>query len=472
MINVSKWIIIKKIGSKYECICGKCNVTVQLVYHGVLNKPNAGCRKCAYTKERLEKIKATNLQRYGTECSLMNKEVQNKIKETNLKLYGVEHPLQNEDIKNKVKQTNLNRFGVESSLQSEYIKNKIKTTNLQKYGVENPTQNQDIKARVKQTNLIRYGTGCSLHNENIKNKTKFTNLIRYGLEYPFFGNEKLYTSLGEKEVKEFIESLGILSTKRRKNNIELDIFIEQKSIAFEYNGIYWHSEKHKPRNLHIDKLKYCQSQGIKLFQILDVEWTKRQTQVKSRIKSLLGVNAIKIPARKCELRKIEDKSIAKGFVNANHIQPIVGINVGKDCWGLYHNGELVSVVIMASHHRTNTELLLKRFCCLDGVTVVGGMSKFAKFLSNYYQKPIYSFADKRWSQGEGYLNSGWEVVNVLPPDYAYVSKSGRELIPKQSRKKDLVNTPDSMTELEHAELDGLARIWDCGKIKLVYRGAF
>jgi hypothetical protein len=44
------------------------------------------------------------------------------------------------EFKNKVKITNLDRYGVENPWQAKEVKEKIKKTNLDKYGVENPNQ--------------------------------------------------------------------------------------------------------------------------------------------------------------------------------------------------------------------------------------------------------------------------------------------------------------------------------------------
>lgn len=65
---------------------------------------------------------------------------------------------------------------------------------------------------------------------------------------------------------------------------ELDIFVPGLNLAFEYNGIYWHSyarsmknddkcNEHPKRNCgktrHIEKLNMCQAKGISLVQIFE-----------------------------------------------------------------------------------------------------------------------------------------------------------------------------------------------------------
>jgi len=66
-----------------------------------------------------------------------------------------------ENIKEKLKKTNLERYGVENIYQSEKIKEKIKNTNLIRYGYTNPFLNPDtllnIHNKLKKTNLERNG---------------------------------------------------------------------------------------------------------------------------------------------------------------------------------------------------------------------------------------------------------------------------------------------------------------------------
>ena len=74
------------------------------------------------------------------------------------------------------------------------------------------------------------------------------------------------------------------------------------------------------------------------------------------------------------------------------------------------------------------------------------------------------------SDGESWINNGWKLEEQLRRDYFYYCPKQNKLISKQSRKKSNVNTPTHMTEWEHAQKDGLIRIWDCGKLRLRYDG--
>lgn len=273
----------------------------------------------------------------------------------------------------------------------------------------------------------------------------------------------------ETEVADFVSELGfnvIRNTRKILGGLELDLFIPELNLAIEYNGCRWHTEleggKHK--NYHLNKLLDCKKLGIDLIHIFDYEWINRKEQVKSFLKSKLGKNTKYIYARKCEVKEVE-KQEAKKFLASYHIQG--SCNFHK-AFGLYFKDELVSVLTVGKHHRTGEDWVLSRFVGKTDITVVGGLSKLTSVAVQEFDKLI-TWVDRRWSSGESWLKLGWQLENTLSPDYFYYERSTKEIHSKQSRKKDSVGTPENMTEWEHAKMDGLDRIWDCGKLRLVYR---
>jgi hypothetical protein len=110
----------------------KCLECDDLCNKKFINLINTGCYcKKHMTQIRITKAKATNIIKYGFECSLQSKKIQDKIKATNLKRYGVENPSQSEEIKDRKKVTCFKNYGVEYPGQSEELKNKMRGTNLQ-----------------------------------------------------------------------------------------------------------------------------------------------------------------------------------------------------------------------------------------------------------------------------------------------------------------------------------------------------
>lgn len=428
------------------------------------------CVPCA-TKQSaansLEARKKTLLERYGYDNPQKIKLFNERRKQTVLEKYGVTSPAQLE----KSKQTNINKHGAEYALQAPNIRETIKQNNLEKYGVENPIKLPDIREKIEKTNLAKYGVRLPFQSNDIQAKIKDTVLKKYGSEYfctsDHFRELKTqnnwFTSKAELEIFDFITNLGFSPRKYYIENTEIDIYVSEMKIGIEYNGLYWHCELHKNKQYHLNKTKLAEKNGIKLVHIFEHEWRDRQEQVKSRLRSLLKLNK-SIYARKLEVREVGwDQT--KDFINKTHIQPIHSKPLKT--FGLFNgSGELMCLATFSLHHRNNSELVLSRFCCQDGFTIVGGLSKLSKHASNYFEKDIVSWCDIRWSDGNGYEKTGWIRDLINKPDYFYTD--GLNVIPKQARMKSKVNTPAGMTEHQHSLMDGLYRVWDCGKIRYVY----
>lgn len=296
-----------------------------------------------------------------------------------------------------------------------------------------------------------------------------TNIQRYG--HPVYTQSEEYLkenerfkSKAESEIANLFNGLGFETKKRRIDGVELDVYIPELNLAIEYNGSYWHSEIYRPKNYHLFKTEYCNSQGINLIHIFDHEWFSRRSQIENFLSSKTGT-LTRIGARVCEVRQITNKE-AQDFVEKYHIQ---GKSPGSIlCLGLFHCDNLVSVAIFGKHHRQYNKVVLKRFVSKFGISVAGGLSRLSKAGSKILKTDIITWCDRRWTDGQTYLKAGWEPEEMLPPDYFYI-KNGRFYCKKQSRRKAVVNTPKEMTEHEHALQDGLYRVYDCGKLRMVYR---
>ena len=99
-----------------------------------------------------------------------------------------------------------------------------------------------------------------------------------------------FSSSQEKEIVSFIKGLGFECSPNRKilHGKELDIFIPDKSLAIEFNGNLWHSEKFgKSKSYHLDKLNECNENGINLIQIFEDEYENHKDIVLSKIKHIL-----------------------------------------------------------------------------------------------------------------------------------------------------------------------------------------
>jgi len=117
-----------------------------------------------------KKLEENNLQKFGCISPLGDKNIQEKIKNTNIKKYGVEYIGAAEVVKNKVQSSlKINHGGIGNG--SKEIREKIEKTNIEKYGSKSHLKNKEIKEKINKTNLERYGVNYPLQNIKIHNKT-------------------------------------------------------------------------------------------------------------------------------------------------------------------------------------------------------------------------------------------------------------------------------------------------------------
>ena len=289
-------------------------------------------------------------------------------------------------------------------------------------------------------------------------------------------------SKNENEIFNFI-ICNELSVKQRVRDVippyELDIYITDKKIAIEYNGLLWHSERYnKDKNYHLNKTLECERQGIRLIHIFEDEYIFHKEIVLSKIKQFLGQNGQleKISARKTIVKEIT-KIDAESFLNKNHIQGFVTSTVYFGCFNKTDN-ELVAVMTFKRERNDCNRWELTRFATDISKHCIGvGGKLFSNFVKVYNPSYVKSFADRRWTLDKDnnlYTKLGFKLDKILKPDYRYVVKNER--IHKFNFRKDKIlrhypnnGLTSDMTEREMTDKLGFYRIWDCGLFKYVWR---
>ena len=220
--NIGKEKIKKTNMEKYGCEYPSQNEQIREKVKQTFFK-KYGCENPFQNKDIQEKIKQKNFEKYGCEFYLQTKEKQLKSKQTCIKKYGCEYATQNKEIHEKYKKTNLEKYGVENPNQNEEIKEKIKKTNLEKYGCENPLQNKEIREKIKKTNLEKYGCEYATQNKEIREKMEGTMMERYGVKYTTQNDEllnKVKKSNFEKYGFENVFQNKDIQEKIKKTNLE------------------------------------------------------------------------------------------------------------------------------------------------------------------------------------------------------------------------------------------------------------
>lgn len=248
---------------------------------------------------------------------------------------------------------------------------------------------------------------------------------------------------------------------------ELDIYIPEKKVAIEFDGLFWHNEINKPdKKYHLAKTEMCEKAGIHLIHIFEDEWIYKQDIVKGRLKSILGLNE-RIYARKCQIKKLEAREALK-FIETHHIQGKVG---GSYYYGLIYGDEVVAVMSFGNvrknlgRERADGTYELLRYCSKTGINVIGGAGRLlSRFIKDVKPLKIISYADRRWSVGNLYEKLGFAFIRNTDPSYYYVFNDKRKnrfafrkdvLIKKYGCSKD---------ETEHSFClkNRWYRIYDCG----------
>lgn len=431
------------------------------------------------------KIKKTNNIKYGGNSPISSDIIKEKIKNTNLIKYGFKNPFEDtENIKNKV----IEKLNVDHISKLDSTKNKIKETNKNRYGVTTPLilstnrnkvneikNNLFVKKNSDYTFLTSTGStlnvlcnSCSVDYLIDRNVFNYR-VINYINPCTHCNPVNELSSIKENELYEFIKSLGVNLIKNDRSILdgqELDIYLPDHNIAFEFNGLYYHSNLFKPNSYHLNKTNDCESQNIKLIHIFEDEWDNKKEIVKSRIKNLLKVNTDRIYARNCKISLVKTSDKTE-FLNDNHIQGSVGSSINI---GLYYNDELVSLMTFGfgrkimNGDKNNYELL--RFCNKINTSVVGSASKLLKhFIEDYKPKSIISYADRRWSQGNIYEVLGFSKIRISPPNYFYIINKKREY--RYKYRKDILvkeGYDKDKTEQQIMKDRGILKIYDSGNI--------
>jgi len=393
-----------------------------------------------------EKIKQTCLQKYGVEHVFKSEKIKEKIKQTWLKKYGVDNPNKNKKVREKLEKTNLERYGNIVSTKSQLVKDKAKNTFINKYGVTSPMQLNEFKikneiAKAKRqfnkffTNTIplfdfhtyfehrldcffEYDWKCSKCNTIFKAPIN-KNWFRYTRDYsrctncfPIIGG----ISHEESELSNFIKTIYngkiILNSRQIIKPLELDIYLPEKKLAIEFDGLYFHSEKTTITNdYHLIKTKLCEEQGIQLIHIFENEWRFKRHIVESRFKNLLGIYESIVYARKCKV-KIVNKLDTDKFLNENHIQ---GTCISKINLGLFYKDKLISIMTFGkSRFNKKYQWELLRFCNLCNYHIPGAASKLLNYFEKIYKpQNIISYADRRWSIGTLYKTLKFQFIRVF-----------------------------------------------------------
>jgi hypothetical protein len=473
---------------KYRC--NKCNVELKrhtnLVKYGDKNYTNRN------------KYMNTLFERYGGHYNKLI-EFKDKIKFTCISKYGVYHPMKNKLIKNKQQNTIKEKFGT-NIFQSDYFLDKTVKTMNDRYGVTYSMQSKQISDKIKisskktkiekilnkDPNIVKIDYDANLYHVFCESCHREFEISPHMYTMRNISNSKLCTICNKidrhtsgieikftEEIKRIYEGKIILNSRNVISPYEIDIYIPDLKLAFEFNGIYWHSELYKDSDYHKIKSDRCLSDGIQLLHIWEDDWIYKQDIIKSIIINKLGKIQNKIGARKCKIKEIRDNKLIKCFLDENHIQGFIGSKIKL---GLFYNGELVSLMTFGNLRKSLGQFAkegsyeMLRFCNKLNTSVIGGASKLFKyFIKNYEVKKIISYSDNSRGQGNLYKQLRFNFVHETDTNYYWIIDGVRKHR-FNFRKDKLVKegADPNKTEIQIMSEKGYYRIFDCGSKKWIY----
>lgn len=306
-----------------------------------------------------------------------------------------------------------------------------------------------------------------------------------------------FASKGEGELANAIQILlgEDITIQRHVRKIpkisELDIYIPEKQVAVEFNGIYWHSDEFKTTKYHLEKSTQVTKRGIHLIHVWEDDWRERRDTVVRALAHRLGATerlnkpgallvtdeslTQRYGARTLVTEVISQEESAE-FLNSNHIQ---GRTYGTLHTGLRDKDGILRAVFVAKRignagHEGSWRI--ERYAT-RGI-VPGGFTKLMKFTEvQIHEQDLGSitkwvtFSDAALSDGGLYRNYGFTEDGFVPPDYMYVINGDRvhkfNYRLKRFRDDPRLKFEEGLSESELAKLNGLSRIWDAGKVRWV-----
>lgn len=220
--------------------------------NGCKSKVLVICDKCGKQKEMIyANYVKYHHQDVGDLCSKCNKEL---LKQSMVDTYGVEHPLHLPSFKQKREET------------------------LQKnYGVSGPLANPHLKEKAIQTNIQKYGVAWNVQNKKCIEKRNLT----------YLRNGSCRTSKQQIQLQEQLCSLyGQCEINVPCSNFMLDcvLNINGCKINIEYDGWYWHQDKHKDIIRDMIVKKY----GYKIIRIKSAYMLPTDAQLQNTISELIN----------------------------------------------------------------------------------------------------------------------------------------------------------------------------------------
>jgi len=312
-------------------VCKVCGKSLKFSYQ----RYPVYCSQSCLNKddEVLKKISSSCSQSLKNAYVENGDEIKKKRAETLSKIYGVEtkssSPFSIQEIQDISKERIFEKYGVKNVFQLESSRRKNVDIQRQKSIRMQKERGIDIEYTNQDTYLVR--NCCPIHGDLEFTQTEFNNrfrLSRYRVSNPCyicnpFGNQ--FSGM-EKTLTDYIKSIYsgtvIENDKTVLNGLEIDIYLPDLKVGFEFNGDYWHMnplfhrfDDMNPSShiLAVDKWKddrhkmiVADEKGIKLYRIWEYSFVNEREYVDDFVMNVIRGN-IEYENPLIKLKNILDK---------------------------------------------------------------------------------------------------------------------------------------------------------------------
>lgn len=290
-------------------------------------------------------------------------------------------------------------------------------------------------------------------------------------------------------VQQLVPEANVLQGDRQLlDGLEVDIYIPEKRVAVEFNGLYWHSVlAGKDKRYHAEKSDRCAQKNVTLVHVWEDDWQDHEMRVKllrllahklgatDRLSSVLPGADIRyaqtVYARKTTPVEISSAE-ARKFIDSTHLQ---GWTRSKRYFGLQYQEQLCAVLAISPsgrfrYSKTPGYWEIVRFSTVGSIP--GGFTKLLKHaervLRSEHQQLLgwETFSSAEHSTGAVYRAAGFSHVRRTSPSYWYYgSKTGGKRAPMHRFQRHIFEQREDLeyqlgwTESQAAAANGLIKIW-------------
>lgn len=496
------YIMEHNIMHKDELLCPVCKKRHRKFFSGQYKEHCS--HKCLVNDPRIHaKMKQTRLNNHNGKY--VDENILSKKRQTCLDKYGVTSFSKTQEFLYKGQKTRYERYGDKNFSNPEKMlktkqqkygsknynnKEQARQTFFKKYGVYAPSQIPEVRARQKKTCLEYCGSETYLTVgvcAEYQSKSSYEKMLNNEFDVPAFSykeyrdrtssllkfkcrkcNSEFYsvhhdgmhnrcskcyppsrsneqTDL-QNYILEFTKNV-ITNSRSVISPYEIDIYIPDKKLAIEFDGLFWHSTQHGiDKQYHAKKTALCEQSGIQLIHVFENEWMTKKDCVKSRIKSLL-IDPVSLP-NDYEIKIVDEKnaiefqkkhSLVDHATNCNALH--IGLFIGNSLTQMLSLNEKSyshwKIIDFLYEYRINNSL----------------QSMLSYFECNYHPTEIQWIVDRRWSNGYMCCECGFNLTKEINPQLWHWT---------MKQHKPVLISDNDILQTSEIDVNKINSIYDCG----------